>query len=210
MLHELDHVPGPAPGTDWAEVRLWRKVKRATLIERRLAISAEDRAARSAAITTALDALLAPRQGALVGCYWPFRGEYDPRWLLRQWHGRGMRLALPVAAERAKPLLFRSWRPGDRLTPGLWDIPVPAEGDPVSPDVLLVPVVGFDRHLYRLGYGGGYFDRTLAALETKPLAVGVGFEQARIPTIFPQLHDVPMDVIVTEARTTESYRRPTR
>ena len=202
MLHELDRIeagPPPTPGADWAEIRLWRKVKRATLIARRAAMPDEDRAAHSAAITAALADLLAPHAG-VVGCYWPVRGEYDPRELMRLLHGRGMRLALPMVAERAKPLVFRTWRPGDKLAPGLWNIPVPAAGDPVSPDALLVPLVGFDRRGYRLGYGGGYYDRTLSAYAAKPLAVGVGFESAGIATIFPQPHDVPMDLIVTQGR----------
>jgi 5-formyltetrahydrofolate cyclo-ligase len=102
-----------------------------------------------------------------------------------------------VVADRRKPLLFREWWPGSRMTPGVWGIPVPAEGEAVLPATLLVPLVGFDRQGYRLGYGGGYYDRTLAAMPGRPLAIGVGFEQALLDTIHPQPHDVPMDVIVT-------------
>ena len=97
--------------------------------------------------------------------------------------------------------IFREWWPGIPMTHGVWHIPVPAEGEPVSPDILLAPLVGFDGRKYRLGYGGGYYDRTLAGLVTKPRVVGVGFELSRIPTIHPQSHDIPMDLIVTERRT---------
>jgi 5-formyltetrahydrofolate cyclo-ligase len=75
------------------------------------------------------------------------------------------------------------------------------EGDAVLPDVLLAPLVGFDAGGYRLGYGGGYYDRTLAALPERPLVVGVGFETSGMETIHPQPHDIPMDLIVTERRT---------
>jgi hypothetical protein len=109
-----------------------------------------------------------------------------------------MRLALPVVVQKAAPVLFREWWPGIPMANGIWNIPVPAAGDPVAPDVLLVPVVGFDRQNYRLGYGGGYYDRTLAAA-TRPRTIGVGFELARIATIHPQPHDIPMDFVVTEA-----------
>jgi 5-formyltetrahydrofolate cyclo-ligase len=86
-----------------------------------------------------------------------------------------------------------------RMRPGIWDIPVPDEGDWVRPEVLLVPLLGFDLRGYRLGYGGGYYDRTLAAaMPSPPLAIGVGFEIGRLETIHPRPHDVPMDLIVTE------------
>jgi 5-formyltetrahydrofolate cyclo-ligase len=86
------------------------------------------------------------------------------------------------------------------MAPGIWDIPVPAEGEPVQPDAVLAPLVGFDGLGYRLGYGGGYYDRTLAAMDGPLLAIGVGFELAQLDTIHPQPHDVPMSAIVTERR----------
>ncbi|TSE12489.1 5-formyltetrahydrofolate cyclo-ligase, partial [Mesorhizobium intechi] len=78
-------------------------------------------------------------------------------------------------------------------------IPIPAEGDPVLPDIVVAPIVGIDPANYRLGYGGGFFDRTLAAMPSKPLVIGVGYELQRVATIYPQPHDIPMDRIVTEA-----------
>jgi 5,10-methenyltetrahydrofolate synthetase len=85
-----------------------------------------------------------------------------------------------------------------KMTPGIWNIPTPAESAIVVPDVVLAPVLGFDEACYRLGNGGGYFDRTLAVLQPRPLAIGIGYERLRIRTIYPQPHDVAMDVIVTE------------
>jgi 5-formyltetrahydrofolate cyclo-ligase len=214
MLHELDPsfvgfaeraaVPAPPPETsaaqDWEEVRLWRKAKRAVLIERRLAMPAAARSAHSAAIKAALLQTLPSAPGKLIGFYWPFKGEYDPRPLARCLHTKGVRLALPIVVEKAKPLIFREWWPGAPMTPGIWNIPVPAAGAPVVPDVLLVPLVGFDGQNYRVGYGGGYYDRTLATMPARPRTVGVGFELSRIATIHPQSHDIPMDIIVTEHR----------
>lgn len=215
MMHELDptfvgHPERPSPpaqmpvattAQEWEEVRLWRKAKRTMLIERRLAMPAAERAARSEAITAALVQALPSCPGALIGFYWPFKGEYDARPLTRSLHAGGTRLALPVVVEKAKPVIFCEWWPGIPMTQGVWNIPVPEAGDPVSPDVLLVPLVGFDKQRYRLGYGGGYYDRTLATLPAKPQAIGVGFELSQIATIHPQPHDVAMDLIVTERGT---------
>src|SRR5690242_18515858 len=129
----------------WEEVRAWRKAQRETLIAQRLSIPRDERARRDDAITAGLRQLLpAPGGRRSIGVYWPFKGEYDPRPLMRSLHDLGVRLALPVVVERARPLVFREWWPGIRLVPGIWDIPVPAEGDAVLPDLLLAPLVGFD------------------------------------------------------------------
>ena len=115
---------------------------------------------------------------------------------------RGARALLPVVIGSGQPLIFRHWKPGDVLAKGVYDIPYPANGDAVVPDVALVPMNGFDAGGYRLGYGGGFFDRTLASFrsggQTRPLAIGVAYELARMATIHPQPHDIPMDYVVTE------------
>jgi 5-formyltetrahydrofolate cyclo-ligase len=116
---------------------------------------------------------------------------------------------LPEVVEKAAPLVFRAWKPGDRLVSGVWNIPVPADGEPVQPDLLLIPLVGFDSRRYRLGYGGGYYDRTLAILDPRPLTVGIGHAFQYLPTIHPQPDDIPMDAIVTEQGITW-HRRPAR
>ena len=113
---------------------------------------------------------------------------------------RGGRTALPIVVDKGQPLIFRAYRHGDRLDRGVWNIPIPAEGDPVLPDVVISPIVGIDPDNYRLGYGGGFFDRTLASLPRKPLVIGVGYELQRIVTIYPQPHDIPMDMVVTETK----------
>ncbi|GIK99104.1 MAG: 5-formyltetrahydrofolate cyclo-ligase [Alphaproteobacteria bacterium] len=182
----------------WPEIRAWRKAERARLIEARVA-AARERRAWSTSIETALETRLPFLANALVGFYWPFKGEFDARPLVRRLHGRGARFALPVVVEKAAPLVFRAWAPGDRLEPGIWQIPVPVEDRQVEPDLLLVPLVGFDAQGFRLGYGGGYYDRTIAKFGRRPLAIGIGFELSAIATIHPQPHDIPMDMIVTEA-----------
>ena len=93
---------------------------------------------------------------------------------------------------------FWSWRRGERLVRGEWDIPVPKARDLVLPELLIVPLVGFDAAGFRLGYGAGFYDRTLAASIPRPRTIAVGFSSAELPTIHPQPHDIPMDVIVTE------------
>ena len=188
----------PAAGLDWQAVKQWRKETRARLIGQRLLISSQDRANWSAQIGERLKAVLASREKPLIGFYWPFRGEYDARSLLVGLRDHGARLALPVVVAKAQPLQFREWWPGVAMTRGVWDIPIPTAGEPVDPDVLLAPLVGFEPGNYRLGYGGGFYDRTIAARPAKPLCIGVGFELSRLATIHPQAHDVPMDIVITE------------
>lgn len=183
----------------WADVARWRKVERTRLIEARLAIPANTRAAMSGKIGEGLDAVIGDPNDRLVSLYWPFRGEPDLRSWMSSVIERGGRIALPVVVEKAHPLIFRAYRPGDRLEKGVWNIPVPAEGEPVLPDVVISPIVGVDPSNYRLGYGGGFFDRTLAAMPRKPLVIGIGYEMQKTATIHPQRHDIPMDRIVTEA-----------
>jgi 5,10-methenyltetrahydrofolate synthetase len=182
----------------WPEVAAWRKTERARLIETRLAISAERRAEMAARIIEGLDSAIGDMKGRLVSLYWPFRGEPDLRGWMTSIIARGGTVALPLVVEKGHPLVFRAYKPGDKLEKGVWNIPIPAEGASVIPDVVISPIVGFDAQNYRLGYGGGFFDRTLAAMPTKALVIGIGYETGRIPTIHPQAHDIPMDRIVTE------------
>lgn len=183
---------------EWDEVRAWRRAKRAELIEQRLALPDGGRA-EMAAVTDNLRAAGVPElANGLIGFYWPFKREVDLRPFVRECLASGAKAALPVVVEKKQPLEFWAWKPRMRMTPGVWNIPVPAERAPVHPDVVLVALLGFDEQGYRLGYGGGYYDRTLAALTPRPLTLGVGFELGRLETIHPQPHDIPLDAIVTE------------
>ena len=183
----------------WDEIRRWRREQRASLIARRRAMAQDERRRLQPLILDLVERHFPELPQALVGFYWPFRGELGIHPLIRRLLERGARAALPVVVGKARPLEFWTWRPGAPLRRGVWDIPIPAERQVVEPSALLVPLVGFDRAGYRLGYGGGYFDRTLAAMDPKPLAIGLGYELGRLETIHPQPHDVPMDAIVTEA-----------
>ena len=201
FLHELQSEFGGGerlPLQGWPDVERWRKSERERLIANRMALSPDDRQARSLRITERLDLKIGKLAGRIVGTYWPFRAEPD----LRNWGisviERGGRLALPVVIRKGWPLEYRIWGPGDPLERGVWGILVPSRGPAVRPDIVIAPVVGFDDAGYRLGYGGGFFDRTLAALPRKPLTIGIGFAESRIATIYPHPHDIPMDAIVAE------------
>lgn len=177
----------------------WRKGERARLIAARMAMPAGAHRAASAAIARLLSAHFMPANPGIVGCYWPFRREFNCLSVMRRIVSVGGEVALPVVIRPRHPLEFRRWTPQAEMAAGVWDIPHPAHGPPVHPTTLLVPLVGFDEGGYRLGYGGGFYDRTLAALPHRPETWGVGFELGRLETIYPQDHDVPLDHIVTEA-----------
>jgi 5-formyltetrahydrofolate cyclo-ligase len=184
-----------------AELKAWRRSERQRLLALRTAAPPVERRRWGGEIEGQLRALLRERPVMTLGVYWPFQAEFDPRALIDWVIAQGSAVALPAVVDKKGPLEYRAWRPGEALVDGVWNIPIPEVREVVLPQAVLAPLVGFDRQCYRLGYGGGYFDRTLAALSPRPLAVGVGFEMSRIETIFPQSFDIPMDVIVTEART---------
>jgi 5,10-methenyltetrahydrofolate synthetase len=189
-----ESAPDPQQAT---EVARWRKAERMRLIAERIAVDADTRSALAAKIARDLDGIVDRGPGTVVSLYWPFRGEPDLRGWMRSAHDSGRRVALPVVTEKGRPLTFRLWEPGAPMERGIWNIPVPAKGGEVIPTVTIAPLVGFDAACFRLGYGGGYFDRTLASLESRPTVIGVGYAFAAIATIRPQPHDIPMDWIVT-------------
>ncbi len=194
-LHELDpEMAGIAP----LDIPAWRKAERKRLIAMRMEIPAAEREAMDAAIRDGLAALIGTPAGRIVSAYWPFRAEPDLRPLLRSLRDAGARVALPVVVAKGQPLIFREWLPGAKLARGVWNIPYPEDGPELVPELSIAPVVGFDAGHYRLGYGGGFFDRTLASLDPMPRCIGVGYDAQEIPTIRPQAHDIPMVAIVTE------------
>ncbi|RPI35979.1 MAG: 5-formyltetrahydrofolate cyclo-ligase [Hyphomicrobiaceae bacterium] len=183
---------------DRAEVMRWRKVERKKLIGERLATPSDTRRRHADKIVASLEVVISEAQGLIISAYWPFRGEPDLRNFMAGVSDRGGRCALPVVVERGKPLIFRPWSPGEPLANGIWNIPVPTTTDEVVPDIVIAPVVGFDRACYRLGYGGGFFDRTLATMKNSPRKLGVGYRQQALLTIHPQPNDIPMDMMITE------------
>lgn len=199
LLHEIDPAyAGLTPAAPPEGVPAWRKARREELIAARLAASADDRAACSQAIASALERELDDISGKAISLYWPFRGEPDLRPWMERATAQGAICLLPIVVAKGQPLIFKSWKQGEKLDRGIWNIPIPAEGREMQPDIVISPLVGFDPHLYRLGYGGGFFDRTLAAHPGKPLVIGVGYSSQHIATIHPQPHDIPMTRIITE------------
>jgi 5,10-methenyltetrahydrofolate synthetase len=186
------------------DVARWRSAERARLRAERQNLSVQDRAKIATALNGHLHDLLAARFGTLHGkvfsAYWPIKGEPDLRPLMTELDAAGVTVCLPLVEQKAAPLVFRRWTPQTKMVRGDWNIPVPPPSAAVLlPDVSLAPLVGWDAHGYRLGYGGGYFDRTLAALTPRPFTIGIGFQSARLATIFPQPHDIMLDAILTEA-----------
>jgi 5,10-methenyltetrahydrofolate synthetase len=192
-------TPAPADPSSWSKVAAWRRSMRERLLKRRIGMSAKERDTRSARIAKGLDRRLERIAGRVIGVYWPIKGEPNLYPWIRRLAETGVTFALPVVIRKGWPLEYRPWRPGEALERGFWNIPVPANGPVVLPDVIIAPVVGFDGERFRLGYGGGFYDRTLAAATNNPLVVGIGFDDCRLPTIYPQPHDIRMDAIVTDA-----------
>ena len=180
----------------------YRATLRRQLVERRLALSADACASLSVTICAALQTHFAQLSTLRVGFCWPVKNEPDLRPLMRAWLAEaqsGFAALLPVVVEPGAPLAFRAWTPGSELIADRYGIPTPASGEFLVPQALLLPVNGFDHDGYRIGYGGGFFDRTLAALRPAPLAIGVGFELSRVASIRPEQHDIRLDAMVSEA-----------
>ncbi len=188
-----------------ASLMAWRRAERERLIEARLKLPVEYRQQASRQIAERVDAycrrrnLLAP--GRIVSGYWPLRGEPDLRPWLEKLNGEGVITVMPVVVEKATPLRFRRWTPGCQMEKGFWNIPVPAAPEEFIPEVLLGPVVGFDERGYRLGYGGGYFDRTLELLRNQGRdfhVIGIALDEARLSSFEALPHDIPFNAMATQ------------
>ena len=131
-----------------------------------------------------------------LGVYWPIKSEPDLRVLYMDLSREGMRLALPVVTGRNAPLAFVAWTPGDALLPDAYGVPTPVERNLISPEGLLIPCVGFNADNIRLGYGGGFYDRTLA-VKPRPLAIGIAYASART-SFRAGPHDVALDLVITD------------
>lgn len=178
----------------------FRQNLRHDMLARRIALSADAHASLSAAVRSRLNEVFPALAELIVGFCWPVQNEPDLRPLVAELVARGGRVALPVVIRPGMPLAFREWWPAQPLSPDRYGIPSPTDGDFLVPQLLLVPVNAFDSDLYRIGYGGGFFDRTLASIEPRPLAVGVGFDFQQVASIRPEAHDQPLDIVITESR----------
>ena len=185
-----------------AESRLaYRRALRKQLVERRQAMSADDLARFTKAICDHLRNDFHQLAGMRVGFCWPMKNEPDLRPLIKSWiklGNAGFVALLPVVVQPKAPLAFRAWTPDTLMLADRYGIQTPAEGEFLTPEALLIPVNAFDAAGYRIGYGGGFFDRTLATVKPMPLSIGVGFELARVDSIRPESYDLPLDAIITE------------
>jgi len=164
----------------------------------REALDAQAVDARRRLIDAHLERAFPGLKGIAFAFCWPIRNEYDARHLARTLREAGALTALPVVVAPRTPLVFREWHPGVELAKGPLGIPYPVGSREEAPRAVLLPMNGWDAQGYRLGYGGGFFDRTLAALKERPLVIGVSYELARMATIHPQSWDIAMDYVVTE------------
>lgn len=199
--HPLPHSPGldreQAPETAFDVA--WRSQTRKALIARRVSADPLARAQWSAAIDRQLLQLWPDPKGHVIAFCWPHMAEHDVRSVIEHWISLGATAALPVVVAPRSPLIFRHWHPGVATKPGPLGIPTPIDSEELRPDTLLIPANGFDACGFRLGYGAGYFDRTISALRPAVRVIGVAYEIGRLPSIHPQPHDEAMDMVVTEA-----------
>jgi 5-formyltetrahydrofolate cyclo-ligase len=189
-----------APSDRDAELAAFRREQRERCRALRRAAGQEVRNAVVANVDRVVDALLRERPDVCIAFYWPIQGEIALFPSMQRALDRGATVALPIVVAQDTPLVFREWTLATAMESGMWNIPIPsASSREVDPHALFVPLVGYDDAGYRLGNGGGFYDRTLAVRAPRPLAIGVGFTSLRMPTIRPHEHDMPMDFVVTEA-----------
>ena len=200
MTHQDDRsriARGIAPDPQRAELRR-------ALLAARLAMSDDRRRAANATLLERLEAVVGEVCAQVVALYWPVRAEPVLGPLPERWMRAGARLVLPVVVGEARPLRFVAWSPGEPTVAGAFGIPRPAGDTPLRPQVLLVPCLGFDARGFRLGYGGGFYDRSLEALDAdgqgRPRAIGVAWDEALLPVFAPLPTDRRLDAVVTPSR----------
>jgi 5,10-methenyltetrahydrofolate synthetase len=187
-----------------------RDALRSKLIAARLALP--DRHERSVQLQEVLRVWLVGRPENGIGAYWPIKGEFDALPALYRWSeggrdGAPRRIGLPVVDRGTRRLRFHVWYPGCPMEPDAYDIPKPKGTDPFEPRLLLVSCVGFGPEGLRLGYGGGFFERTLAALHPRPALVGIGYAHGFLPLLEAGPQDVPLDAMLTEEGVVWDRRR---
>ena len=183
---------------------LEKKALRKRLIEQRLNLP--DRLQRADLLQRVMRIWLVGRPDVVIGAYWPIKGEFDPLPALHRWKEDGelldqpqpRRIGLPVVDKVHKTMTFHAWYPGCPMEEDAYGIPKPKGTDSFEPELLLVPCVGFGDNGVRLGYGGGFYDRTLAALQPRPYTVGIGYGHGYVPWLEAEPHDMPLDAMITE------------
>jgi 5,10-methenyltetrahydrofolate synthetase len=181
-----------------------KKALRLRLIEQRL--NMPDRLRRAELLQQVLRIWLVGRPDTVIGAYWPIKGEFDPLPALHRWKEDGelldepqlRRIGLPVVDKVHQTLKFHAWFPGCPMEEDAFGIPKPKDTEVIVPTLLFVPCVGYGAGGYRLGYGGGFYDRTLAQLQPRPYTAGLGFAAGFLPQLQPESHDIPLDAILTD------------
>jgi 5-formyltetrahydrofolate cyclo-ligase len=176
----------------------YRKHLREVLIKKRMHMSLNEHIHANEIISINLSKLLDILDINVLAFYWPHKCEFNGLHMMDTLHKfRNIKICLPFVETRERPLKFLEWTPTTEMAFGKLEIPYPVNTSELSPDTLIIPMVGFDLSGHRLGYGGGYYDKTLSNIP-QALKIGVAFELSRISNIFPQWHDISMDFIVTE------------
>ncbi len=173
---------------------------RPDMARRRSALNAEQREAGAQALAQTGIAFASPPPGAVVSGYAAIRDELSPLPLLEALCAGGHPVALPVTAGKGAPLIFRAWQPGAPLETGAFSVPVPGEdAAELTPGIVLVPLLAFDRQGFRLGYGAGFYDRTLAGLRAKGsvTAIDIAFDEQRLEAVPRDAYDEPLDWVLT-------------
>lgn len=184
-------LPPLEPSRDKKALRRQLQAERINLI---------DRHQRSMQLQEVLRVWLVGRRECTIGAYWPIKGEFDALPALYRWSeaDAARRIGLPVADRQTQQLRFQLWYPGCEMEADAYGIPKPKGTEVFHPELLLVPCVGYGPRGLRLGYGGGFYDRTLAALEPRPRTVGVAYSHGWVPWLTAEAHDVPLDAILTD------------
>lgn len=184
---------------DEATLEAKSKLRQAAVERRKLAYDLHGPEASRRIAAHGLD-FLGLNSSAIVSGFAAIRDEIDPAALMTWLKAEGFGLALPVMQGKGKPLLMRSWAPGDAMAPAAWGISEPLDDKPaVDPDVVLVPLLAFDSRGYRLGYGGGFYDRTLQRLrKLKPIiAVGLAYDEQKVDAVPAESYDERLDWVLT-------------
>ena len=178
-----------------------REALRTKLVAARLALP--DRLERAVQLQSVLRVWLAGRRENTIGAYWPIKGEFDPLPALYRWSEGGVdgsprRIGLPVADRETGSLRFHVWFPGCPMEQDAYDIPKPKDTDEFKPAMLVVPCLGFGPGGVQLGYGGGFFERTLASLQPRAITVGVSYSHGFLPLLRLGPREIQLDAMLTE------------
>ncbi|TDQ43276.1 5-formyltetrahydrofolate cyclo-ligase [Tepidicella xavieri] len=196
----MDNKP---PADQKALKAQWRQ----QLLQARLRL--EDRLARNDALQRVMRVWLVERPDEVIGAYWPIKGEFDPLPALFRWQEAGMeadalaasrrrKIGLPVINKATRTLTFHRWYPGCPMEEDAYGIPKPKDTEIVEPTLLFVPCLGYGPGGYRLGYGGGFYDRTLNELKPRPFTVGLSYSIGFLPDLEPEPHDIPLDAVLND------------